>query len=58
VYTPGPTDPGFIAFPNGDTITYKFYSDGSVPEPTTVVSMGAGMTIIALVLRLRLHPRG
>jgi hypothetical protein len=44
-YTPGPTDPGFI--PGG--ITYVFFSDGSVPEPGTVVSMGIGMTIVGLV---------
>ena len=59
LYTPGPTDPGFIAFPNGDTITYKFVSDGSVPEPATLVSMSIGITIVGLVCwRRRPHQRG
>jgi hypothetical protein len=54
LYTPGPTDPGFV--PGG--ITYEFISDGSVPEPATLVSLGIGMAIVGSVCRKRRHQRG
>jgi hypothetical protein len=55
VYTPLAGQPGDM----GNGVTYIFVSDGSIPEPASMVVLGSGIAIVALfsVLRRRLSCR-
>jgi hypothetical protein len=53
VYTPLPGQPGDM----GNGVTYVFFSDGSVPEPASMVLMCSGIALVAVVLPWRRrHP--
>ena len=51
LYTPAPGQPGFVA---GETVTYKFISDGTVvPEAGSLLLLGSGLLGVAGWRRLR-----